>query len=46
MPGMTEDEIGPELKSEVPEIFLRGDEPEASTEEAVIDQLLCARPQL
>ena len=46
MPGMTEDKIGPELKSEVPESFQRGSEPEASSEKAVIDQLFPTRPQL
>jgi len=45
MPGMTEEDIGPELVPEVPESFQRGYDPEASTEEAVIDQLLPARPR-
>ncbi len=35
----------PELESEVPEIFQSGYEPEASSEKAVIDQLLPARSQ-
>ena len=46
MPGVTEDDIGPELESEVPAIFQRGTEPEASSENALIDQLFPARPQL